>query len=89
MNIGGENTLACIHRIDTDTSKVTKIYPLPHMFIIKDLVPDMNLFYEQYSSIQPWLQKKEHITLGQKQLYQSIKERERLVRLFRSVFPKV
>ena len=35
MNIGGENTLACIRRIDTDTSKSTKIYPLPHMFVVK------------------------------------------------------
>lgn len=35
MNIGGENTLACICKIDEDTSKSTKIYPLPHMFVIK------------------------------------------------------
>merc|ERR1719184_362477 len=26
------------------------------MYVIKDLVPDMNNFYEQYRSIQPWLQ---------------------------------
>lgn len=35
MNIGGENTLACICKIDKDTSKSTKIYPLPHMFVVK------------------------------------------------------
>lgn len=35
MNIGGQNTLACICRIDDDTSKSTKIYPLPHMFVVK------------------------------------------------------
>lgn len=35
MNIAGENTLACICNIDQNTSKTTKIYPLPHMFIIK------------------------------------------------------
>lgn len=39
MNINGGNTLACLNRIDTNTSKVTKIYPLPHMYVIKDLVP--------------------------------------------------
>ncbi|KIH42343.1 hypothetical protein ANCDUO_27674 [Ancylostoma duodenale] len=77
MNIGGENTLACISRIDTNTSKTTKIYPLPHMYVIRDLVADMNLFYEQYTSIQPWLQRKT-LTLGEKQLHQSIKEREKL-----------
>uniref|UniRef100_A0A9J2PP23 Succinate dehydrogenase [ubiquinone] iron-sulfur subunit, mitochondrial n=1 Tax=Ascaris lumbricoides TaxID=6252 RepID=A0A9J2PP23_ASCLU len=79
MNIAGENTLACICNIDQNTSKTTKIYPLPHMFVIKDLVPDMNLFYAQYASIQPWLQKKTKINLGEKQQYQSIKEQEKLV----------
>lgn len=82
MNIGGENTLACICKIDTDTGKSTKIYPLPHMFVVKDLVPDMNLFYAQYASIQPWIQKKTEIKLGEKQLPQSIKEREKLVCFF-------
>jgi len=56
MNIGGTNTLACISKIHSD-NKATKIYPLPHMYVIKDLVPDMNNFYQQYRSIQPWLQK--------------------------------
>merc|ERR1712013_689480 len=36
-----------------------KIYPLPHMYVVKDLVPDMNNFYQQYRSIQPWLQAEE------------------------------
>ena len=40
MNIGGTNTLACISRIeDKNLNKATKIYPLPHMFVVKDLVP--------------------------------------------------
>lgn len=39
MNINGGNTLACLNRIDTNTSKVSKIYPLPHMYVVKDLVP--------------------------------------------------
>jgi succinate dehydrogenase / fumarate reductase iron-sulfur subunit len=53
MNINGTNTLACIENI-TNESKL-KIYPLPHMPVIKDLVPDMKEFYEQYKSIKPWL----------------------------------
>lgn len=58
MNIGGINTLACISKIDTNVSKTAKIYPLPHMYVVRDLVPDMNNFYQQYRSIQPWLQRK-------------------------------
>lgn len=59
MNIGGTNTLACISKIDNASlDKPVKIYPLPHMYVVKDLVPDMNNFYNQYRSIQPWLQRK-------------------------------
>jgi len=57
MNINGGNTLACLCRIETD-DKPTKIYPLPHMYVIKDLVPDLNNFYAQYKSIEPWLKQK-------------------------------
>ena len=51
MNINGKNTLACLTPITEDV----KIYPLPHMPIIKDLVCDMKQFYKQYSEIKPWL----------------------------------
>lgn len=54
MNINGTNTLACLTPIDK-YDKI-KIYPLPHMQVIKDLVVDMTNFYDQYKSIQPWLQ---------------------------------
>merc|ERR1712156_905993 len=76
MNIGGVNTLACISKIDTN-AKVAKIYPLPHMYVIKDLVPDMNNFYQQYKSIQPWLQRNDEDQLGsgEKQLLQSTDDR--------------
>ncbi|RHY26485.1 hypothetical protein DYB32_007562, partial [Aphanomyces invadans] len=55
MNIDGGNTLACLSPIDKKKD-TTKIYPLPHMYVIRDLVPDMNNFYAQYKSIKPWLQ---------------------------------
>lgn len=45
-------------KIDTNVAKPLKVYPLPHMYVVRDLVPDMNNFYEQYRSIQPWLQRK-------------------------------
>lgn len=55
MNIGGINTLACTKAIG-DLSGNISIYPLPHMSVIKDLVPDMTNFYAQYASIKPWIQ---------------------------------
>lgn len=80
MNIGGVNTLACISKIDASSPK-TKIYPLPHMYVVKDLVPDMNHFYDQYRSIQPWLQRTDEDKLGdgQKQLLQATEDRAKLV----------
>ncbi len=55
MNIDGKNGLACISAC-ADVKGDVKIYPLPHMPVIKDLVPDLTEFYAQYASIQPWLQ---------------------------------
>ena len=54
MNIDGTNTLACTKAID-DVKGDVNIYPLPHMSVIKDLVPDLSNFYAQLASIQPWL----------------------------------
>ena len=54
FNVDGTNTLACIKPIDEVRGDV-KIYPLPHMPVIKDLVPDLSVPYAQYASIEPWL----------------------------------
>ncbi len=55
MNIDGGNTLACTRAIDASPGEV-RIYPLPHMPVVKDLVPDLTNFYAQYAAIKPWLQ---------------------------------
>ncbi len=55
MNIDGGNTLACTMTAERGSGH-TKIYPLPHMSVVKDLVPDLTNFYAQYASIKPWLQ---------------------------------
>ena len=55
MNIGGVNTLACLKGIREFKGPIN-IYPLPHLPVIKDLVPDLNQFYEQHASIKPWLE---------------------------------
>jgi succinate dehydrogenase / fumarate reductase, iron-sulfur subunit len=56
MNIEGANTLACTLAIDDCDSDTVKIYPLPHMPVIKDLVPDLTSFFAQHAAIEPWLQ---------------------------------
>jgi succinate dehydrogenase / fumarate reductase iron-sulfur subunit len=32
-----------------------RVYPLPHLPVVKDLVADLTNFYAQYASIEPWL----------------------------------
>jgi len=54
MNIDGQNALACLKGIDEVKGDV-KIYPLPHMKVVKDLVPDLSMVYAQHRSIEPWL----------------------------------
>ncbi len=54
MNIDGTNTLACTKYI-SEIDGAVKIYPLPHLPVVKDLVPDVNHLYVQYEAIEPWL----------------------------------
>jgi len=54
MNIDGTNTLACTKHLDEIKGDV-KITPLPHMPVVKDLIPDLNDAYAQYATIEPWL----------------------------------
>lgn len=84
MNIEGANTLACLGRIDRNTSKPTKIYPLPNMYIVKDLVPDLTNFYKQYKSIEPYLKQKTPPTDGKENL-QSIEDRKKLDGLYECI----
>jgi succinate dehydrogenase / fumarate reductase, iron-sulfur subunit len=55
MNIDGTNTLACT-KACAEVKGEVKIYPLPHMPVVKDLVPDLTSFYAQYAAVKPWLQ---------------------------------
>lgn len=58
MNIDGTNNLACLSKVDRDPNKASKIAPLPHMFVIKDLVTDFSNFYAQYKAVKPYLQRR-------------------------------
>jgi len=80
MNINGTNTLACTCKIEGDT----KIYPLPHMNVVKDLIPDMNNFYAQYESIEPWIKTKTSAPSSSERL-QSPEDREKLDGLYECI----
>jgi succinate dehydrogenase / fumarate reductase iron-sulfur subunit len=57
MNIDGSNTLACTKAIK-DVSGSVAIYPLPHMPVVKDLIPDLTGFYTQHAKVRPYLETK-------------------------------
>ena len=82
MNIDGTNTLACTKGLDEIKGPV-KIYPLPHMEVVKDLVPDLNHFYAQHRSIEPWLQTT--TPKPQKEWRQSKEDREKLDGLYECI----
>ncbi|KAL4197487.1 hypothetical protein AMTRI_Chr04g188470 [Amborella trichopoda] len=59
MNFDGTNTVACLRPIDANTTKPTIVTPLPHMFVMKDLVVDLTNFYNQYKFVEPWLKNRQ------------------------------
>jgi len=83
MNINGRNTLACISAID-DYKGSLAIYPLPHMPVHKDLVPDMTHFYAQHASVEPWIKTKSPTPPDRERL-QSREEREKLDGLYECI----
>jgi succinate dehydrogenase iron-sulfur subunit len=82
MNIDGENGLACLKGFD-DVKGPIKIYPLPHMSVVKDLVPDMTNFYAQHREIQPWLQTE--TSAPPKEWKQSREDRDQLDGLYECI----
>ncbi|MFM9890292.1 MAG: succinate dehydrogenase iron-sulfur subunit [Rickettsiales bacterium] len=83
MNIDGTNTLACTKPI-AEVKGDVNIYPLPHMSVVKDLVPDMNHFYAQYESIEPWL-KTDSAAPANAERLQSPEDREKLDGLYECI----
>ncbi len=79
MNINGKNGLACL----TPINETNTIYPLPHMPIVKDLVPDMKNFYKQYKEIEPWLQSNSN--LNNTENLQSKQDRKKLDGLYECI----
>ncbi len=62
MNINGKNTLACVTPLSEvapgvrEGKKPLIIRPLPGLPVVRDLVVDMTMFYDQYEKVKPWLQ---------------------------------
>ena len=83
MNIDGTNTLACT-KATSSVSGTVKIYPLPHLPVLKDLVPDLTHFYAQYAAIKPWLQTKSPAPPDKERL-QSVQDREKIDGLYECI----
>lgn len=83
MNIDGTNTLACTKSIAEIKGDVL-VYPLPHMLVVKDLVPDLKNFYAQYESIEPWM-KADSISNNSAERLQSPEDREKLDGLYECI----
>ena len=83
MNIDGTNTLACTKPI-ADIKGDVKINPLPHLEVVKDLVPDMSHFYAQYASIKPWI-RTQSVPLPDQERLQSQQDREKLDGLYECI----
>jgi succinate dehydrogenase / fumarate reductase, iron-sulfur subunit len=83
MNMNGKNGLACTTAID-DLKGEIRITPLPHMEVVKDLVPDFTHFYAQYASIRPWLQTVSTTPSGKERL-QTPEQREKLDGLYECI----
>ena len=82
MNINGTNTLACTQAL-SELKTPIKIYPLPHLPVIKDLVPDLTHFFNQYASVEPWLKAQDSTTDCER--LQSPDEREALDGLYECI----
>jgi succinate dehydrogenase / fumarate reductase, iron-sulfur subunit len=78
MNINGVNCLACTTAL-ADLPGEVRIYPLPHLPVVKDLVPDLTNFYAQYASVKPWLQSRTPAPPDRERL-QSKEDQERIDR---------
>jgi len=86
MNIAGSNSLACLKKIkDAVVGEKLTIYPLPHMSIIKDLVPDMSNFYQQHKAVRPWLELTPEQVKSPRETLQSKENRKKLDGLYECI----
>ncbi|MFM8443908.1 MAG: succinate dehydrogenase iron-sulfur subunit [Methylococcus sp.] len=77
MNINGRNTLACTRAIE-DLPGTISVHPLPHLPVIKDLIPDMSHVYAQYAAIEPWLKSDDVPAVEERERLQTREDRAQL-----------
>ena len=82
MNINGQNGLACITRLADLPDRVV-INPLPGLPVIRDLIVDMDQFFEQYFRVKPYLMNK--TPAPEKERLQSPAERSKLDGLYECI----
>ena len=83
MNIDVSNTLACTKSAKEIKGEIN-IYPLPHMPVVKDLVPDLKQLYKQYESVEPWMQSEVSGVNGVEKL-QTVEDRSKLDGLYECI----
>jgi succinate dehydrogenase / fumarate reductase iron-sulfur subunit len=82
MNIGGRNTLACTKGIDDVGGREVTISPLPHLPVIKDLVPDLDNFFKGYHSVEPFMKAGD---APEKERLQSPEDRDKIDGLYECI----
>lgn len=82
VNVNGTNKLACVTRV-SDLAEPITVRPFPGMPIIRDLVVDMNQFYQQYKAVKPWLTR--HEPDPEQEIPQTPAERDKLDGLYECI----
>jgi succinate dehydrogenase / fumarate reductase, iron-sulfur subunit len=82
LNVNGKNLLACTTPV-VDLKEPIEVRPLPGRPVIRDLVVDMEQFYNQYRAIRPYIIRKDPVP--EVEMRQSPKERERLDGLYECI----
>lgn len=82
VNINGKNGLACITRLHDLPDRVV-VMPLPGFPVVRDLIVDMEPFFDQYKRVKPFLQNTEK--MPEKERLQSPEERAKLDGLYECI----
>jgi succinate dehydrogenase / fumarate reductase iron-sulfur subunit len=66
MLVNGRNRLACKIRVDQLGKRKITVAPLPGLPVVKDLVVDMDGFFEKYRSVMPYLVNETPVVAGER-----------------------
>ena len=84
LNMNGKNGLACITPLsEAVRSDRLVIRPLPGLPVVRDLVVDMSMFYQQYEKVKPYLINNQPVPAIER--LQSPEDREKLDGLYECI----